>query len=162
MNSPDTQKSLPTGEGPRADFGESIHQFVTFSLNREFFGINILKVQEIQLPQPITPVPRAPRQILGLISLRGHVVPLIDLRYRLGMELEQPISNPYHIVVTTTDAIACLLVDEIGDVIDVPNDKFVAPPESVRALDASFLDGVYQLKQGILSILNVDTVLESA
>lgn len=137
-----------------------MHQFVTFTLNGELFGVDILQAQEIQMPQPITPVPRAPRMVLGLISLRGHVVPLVDLRYKLGMDLSKPIRKPYHIVVTTPDTIAAFLVDEIGDVIDVPSEKFVAPPDSVKAIDKRFLKGVYQLKKGILSILNMDTVLE--
>lgn len=162
MNNSSASKVQLKGQGRRPALGGGIHQFVTFTLNNELFGINILKVQEIQLPQPITPVPRAPRQILGLISLRGHVVTVINLRLQLGMDLRPPISNPYHIVITTVGTIACILVDEIGEVIDVPNEKFVAPPESVRATDARFLEGVYQMKQGILSVLNVDAIFEIA
>ena len=160
MNNPAANTTQARGGARLGSVGGTIHQFVTFYLNGELLGINILKVQEIQLPQPITPVPRAQRNILGLISLRGQVVTLSDLRFRLGMKLSEPIAKPYHIVVNTSDTIACLLVDEIGDVIDVPQEKLVAPPESVKEIDADFLDGIYQFKGGILSVLNVNTVLE--
>lgn len=138
---------------------EGVLQFATFRLNAELFGINILQVQEIQLPQPVTPVPRAADHIMGLISLRGQIVTLVDLRKRLGMDQLKPLENPYHIVVRTPQTFACLEVGEIGDVINVPNEDFRPPPESVRAVDRKFLDGVYSMPNGILSILKINEVL---
>ncbi len=148
--------------GQEVRIGGEILQFATFYLNGEMLGLNILKVQEIQQPQLITPVPLAPDHIMGLISLRGHIVTLIDLRKRLGMDISKPIKHPYHIVVNTQNTIACFEVDEIGDVVDVPVEEFVPPPESVRAIDARFLEGVYPLENRILAILNVDVVLENS
>lgn len=148
-------------EQDSANTGGKILQFATFYLNGELLGLNILQVQEIQQPQTITPVPTAPEQFLGLISLRGQIVPLIDLRTRLGMDVSEPIRQPYHIVVSTSYAIASLEVDKIGDVVDVPSQEFMPPPESVRAIDAKFLDGVYPLENEILTVLNVDAVLET-
>lgn len=146
--------------GQKAQAGGRVLQFATFYLNGELLGLNILKVQEIQQPQAITPVPLAPEHIMGLISLRGQIVTLIDLRKRLGMDTSQPIQHPYHIVVNTNNTIACFEVDDIGDVIDVPREEFVAPPDSVRAMDARFLEGVFPLEHEILVVLNVDAVLE--
>ena len=71
---------------------------------------------------------------MGLISLRGQIVPLIDLRKRLGMDTSQPIQHPYHVVVNTAYAIASFEVDEIGEVIDVPAPEFIPPPDSVKAM----------------------------
>ena len=137
-----------------------VQQFATFHLNDELFGINILKVQEIQLPQAVTPVPRAPAYILGLISLRGQIVTLIDLRRRLQMKMDQPIANPYHVVVRTQSTVACFEVGAIGDVINVPHEDFRAAPDSVRAVDKRFLEGVYRMEKRVLSVLRVDEVLE--
>lgn len=140
---------------------EEVLQFATFRLNAEIFGINILQVQEIQLPQEITVVPRAQPHVMGLISLRGQIVTLIDLRQRLRMDTSQPIDHPYHIVVKTPQTIACFEVAEIGDVINVPIGDYRPPPDSVHAVDRMFLDGVYSMPDGILSVLNVDAVLET-
>ena len=155
------QNSTITPHGIPADMAEEILQFATFILNGELLGLNILKVQEIQQPQTITPVPLAPEHIMGLISLRGQIVPLIDLRTRLGMDTGEAIKTPYHIVVNIRNTIASFEVDEIGDVIDVPVDKFEPPPDSVHAVDAKFLEGVFPLEDKILSVLNVERILET-
>lgn len=137
-------------------------QLATFHLNSELFGINILQVQEIQLPKSVTPVPRGPSHVRGLISLRGQIVPLVDLRRRLRMDESQKIENPYHIVVKTPSTMACLEVGKIGDVINVPVDEFRAPPESVHEVDRKFLEGVYSMPSGILTILKISEVLGAA
>ena len=142
--------------------GADIYQFATFYLNSELFGINILMVQEIQQPQETTPVPLAPDYILGLISLRGNIVPLIDLRRKLGMNDSQPLRNPYHLVVRTAAVTACFEVDDIGDVLDVPMAKFMPPPDSVKTVDAKFLEGVFPMSKQILSVLNVIEILEQS
>ena len=153
--------TAPRASGQTGQMAENILQFASFYLNGELLGLNILQVQEIQQPQHITPVPLALPHIMGLISLRGQIVPLIDLRARLGMDTRQPLHNPYHIVVNTQATIASFEVDDIGDVIDVPVQDFAPPPESVRAIDAKFLEGVYPLEREILTVLNVDAVLET-
>lgn len=137
-------------------------QFATFHLNDELFGIDILEVQEIQLPQPVTPVPRAPEHVLGLISLRGQIVTLIDLRRRLRMDTEQPVAKPYHVVVRTGHGVACFEVGQIGDVVNVPPEEYRQAPDSVRAVDKRFLEGVYPMSNGVLSVLNVPEVLSGS
>lgn len=136
-------------------------QFATFHLNSELFGINILQVQEIQLPQQVTAVPRVPSHIKGLISLRGQIVTLVDLRKRLRMDESQPIEDPYHIVVKTDSAMACLEVGQIGDVISVPIEEFRPPPESVHEVDRRYLEGVYSMDSGILTLLKITEVLKA-
>ena len=151
-----------SANAPAARGSGHILQFATFRLNSETFGISILQVQEIQLPQPVTPVPKAPGHILGLISLRGQIVTLIDLRRRLRMDTQEPIPHPYHVVVKTAGIVACFEVGEIGDVIDVPEGEFRPAPDSVRAVDKRFLEGVYLMKKGVLSVLRVDEVLSGS
>ena len=134
-------------------------QFATFYLAQEYFGLNILQVQEIQQPQSVTPVPRAPRHVLGLISLRGQIIPLLDLRRLLGISGERTTKNPYHIVVQSAGVVASLEVDRIGDVIDVSKEQYKAPPESVRSVDREYLRAVYPMENGLLSVLDVDKLL---
>ena len=161
MNIEQNNQTAAASSGQLGAMAEDIIQIATFYLNGELLGLNILQVQEIQQPQAITPVPLAPAHVLGLISLRGQIVPLLDLRTRLGMDTSVPIKNPYHIVVNTPSIIASFEVDIIGDVVDVPAQDFVPPPDSVPAIDAKFLDGVYPLGEEILTVLNVNKVLES-
>lgn len=160
MSETRTAPAAGGGNGIAAIENVDILQFATFSLNSELIGINILQVQEIQQPQAITPVPRAPAHIMGLISLRGQIIPLIDLRRRLRMETSDSIKHPYHIVVRGTSSIACFEVDEIGAVVNVPANEYRPPPESVHTIDKKFLDGVFPMEHGILTILKVDEVLE--
>lgn len=148
------------GNGGLAGAQDDILQFATFYLNGELLGLNILQVQEIQQPQPVTPVPLSQPHILGLISLRGQVVPLLDLRTRLGMDTSEPIGEPYHVVVNTAHGNASFEVDKIGDVIDVPRNEPVPPAESVKVIDAKFLEGVYKLEDEILVVLNLTAVME--
>jgi purine-binding chemotaxis protein CheW len=148
------------GAGTGSRDSVEILQFATFHLNREVMGINILQVQEIQQPQRVTPVPRAPSYVMGLISLRGQIIPLVDLRRRLRMDTGKPIAKPYHIVVRGASTMACFEVDQIGDVVNVPSDRYRKPPESVHAIDKRFMEGVYPMEEGILTVLNVEEVLE--
>ena len=161
MNVEQNKEAATTRDGQLGAMAENILQFATFYLNGELLGLNILQVQEIQQPQSITPVPLAPDYVMGLISLRGQIVPLIDLRTRLGMDTGVSIEHPYHIVVNTPHAIASFEVDNIGDVVDVPAQDFMPPPDSVRAIDAKFLEGVYPMEHEILTVLNVDVVLDA-
>ena len=145
----------------QAQKGANSLQFATFYLGRELFGINILQVQEILLKQNITLVPLAEDYILGLIGLRGQIVTAIDLKRRLGKATTESVADPCQIVVQTAGMIASFQVDRVGDVIEVSAEKVAPPPESIETIEARFLEGVYPLETEILSILNVEAVLET-
>ena len=135
-------------------------QFATFYLGSELFGINILQVQEILRNQTITPVPLADDFILGLIGLRGQIVTAIDLKRRLGMQLDDGSEAAHQIVVTASDSIASLQVDRIGDVLEIDAQQLQPAPDSLKDIDTRFLEGVTMLKQDILAVLNISAVLE--
>src|SRR4051794_28626709 len=94
-------------------------QYCTFFLDEHYFGIDVLKVQEIIRFQQMTRVPLAPPAVRGLINLRGQIVMGIDLRRRLGLQGAAAEATPVNIVVRTDDGAVSLLVDEIGDVVEV-------------------------------------------
>lgn len=142
--------------------GEKSLQFATFFLNQEMFGINILQVQEILLPQDITPVPLATDHIMGLISLRGQIVTVIDLKKRLGIPKTEKTNNAYQIVVRTPLTLASFQVDGVGDVVEVESEDFEPPPESVNAVAGRFLEGIFPMEKNIVSLLNVEMVLETS
>ena len=131
-------------------------QFCTFSVDGLFFGVEVLQVQEVIRYQEMTPVPLAPAVVNGLINLRGQIVTAIDLRRALGLTERPAGSLPMNVVVRTDDGVVSLLVDEIGDVLNVDEASFERPPETLSGTARELITGVYKLKERLLLIL--DTV----
>jgi purine-binding chemotaxis protein CheW len=134
--------------------GDARH-FCTFSLDRYYFGIDVLKVQEVIRAQPTTRVPLAPRVVRGLINLRGQIVTAIDLRRRLELP-ERPAGRaPVNVVVHTDDGPVSLLVDEIGDVLAVPDAAVEPPPETLRGAARELIRGAHPLPDRLLLLLDL-------
>jgi purine-binding chemotaxis protein CheW len=131
-------------------------QFCTFFLNGLFFGVEVLKVQEVIRYQEMTGVPLASRTIQGLINLRGQIVTAIDLRRRLELPPRTGDQLPMNVVVRTDDGAVSLLVDEIGDVVEIEHDIFERPPETLRGVARELVTGVYKLKERLLLILDTE------
>src|SRR6202161_3552946 len=106
-------------------------QFSTFFVADLFFGVDVLRVQELLRSQEMTRVPQAPEVIEGLINLRGQIVTAIDMRRRLRLPPRAGDHAVMNIVVRTLDGVVSLLVDEIGDVLDVDADSYERPPENL-------------------------------
>jgi len=136
------------------------HQYCTFFLDGHYFGIDVLKVQEIIRFQQMTRVPLAPPVVRGLINLRGQIVMGIDLRRRLGMKDRSADSLPVNVVVQTHDGAVSLLVDEIGDVVEVSEKHFEPPPQTLRASARELVRGAYKLPERLLLILDTDRAVE--
>lgn len=135
-------------------------QFCTFYLDKLFFGVEVEKVQEVIRYQAMTRVPRAPELIGGLINLRGQIVTAIDLRKRLDMEPRQEGRNPMNVVVRTEEGAVSLLVDEIGDVVEVTPGTFEAPPETLTGAARALTSGVYKLDGQLLHAVNLGAILQ--
>jgi purine-binding chemotaxis protein CheW len=131
-------------------------QFATFVLDGLYFGVDVRAVQEVLRYQPSTPVPLAPAVIHGLINLRGQIVTAIDLRRRVGLTPRGADAQPMNVVVRTDDGPVSLLVDEIGDVVDVNDEQFEPVPETVRGQAADVVAGVYKLQPRLLLVLDVE------
>lgn len=131
-------------------------QFCTFFLNGLFFGVEVLKVQEVIRYQAMTAVPLASRTIQGLINLRGQIVTAIDLRRRLELPPRTSEEFPMNVVVRTDDGAVSLLVDEIGDVVEIQDDIYERPPETLRGVARDLVTGVYKLKDRLLLILDTE------
>lgn len=132
------------------------HQFCTFSLREFTFGIEVQTIQEVILFQKMTPVPLAPPTIHGLINLRGQIVTAIDLRTRLGLPPRGGETLPMNVIVRTPDGAVSLLVDEIGDVVEVDPELYEEPPETLEPATRELVRGVYKLAGRLLLILDVD------
>ncbi len=132
------------------------HQFCTFYVDGHYFGIEVRKVQEIIRYQEMTRVPLAPPVVRGLINLRGQIVTAIDLRRRLEFADRSAEQLPVNVVVDTNDGAVSLLVDEIGDVLEVPEKAFERPPETLRGPARELIRGAYKLKDRLLLILDTE------
>ena len=131
-------------------------QFATFVLHNLFFGMDVLKVQEVIRYQEMTRVPVAPPMVEGLINLRGQIITAIDLRRRLELP-ERPVDQlPLNLVVRTEDGAISLLVDEIGDVVEIESQSFERVPETVTGIARELILGVYKLETRLLLILDTE------
>lgn len=134
-------------------------QFSTFYLERYFFGVPVEQVQEVIRYLDMTHVPLVSEVVRGLINLRGQIVTAIDLRRRLGMQARAADRLPMNVVVRTDDGAVSLLVDEIGDVIEVAQETYEAPPQNMSAQQKELVEGVYKLDGQLLLVLNTERAL---
>ncbi|HSQ57461.1 MAG TPA: chemotaxis protein CheW [Gemmata sp.] len=130
-------------------------QYCTFYLGAQYFGIDVLLVQEIIRYQEMTRVPLAPPVVRGLINLRGQIVTALELRKRLELPERPPGGFPVNVVVHIDDGAVSLLVDEIGDVLEVPESAFEPPPETLRGAARDLIRGAYKLDGRLLLVLDV-------
>ena len=135
------------------------HQYCTFYLGEQCFGLDVLKVQEIVRSQPLTRVPLAHPMVRGLINLRGQIVTAIDLRERLDLPEREDACEPVNVVVQTDDGAVSLLVDEIGDVLEVTEQQFERPPETLQGSARDLIQGAYKLPDRLLVILDPDCIV---
>lgn len=131
-------------------------QFCTFYVDGLFFGVEVLEVQEVIRYQEMTRVPLASPVIKGLINLRGQIVTALDLRVRLDLPPRSSDALPTNVVVRTADGVVSLLVDEIGDVVNVEPETFERPPETVAGVARDLISGIYKLKERLLLILDTE------
>jgi purine-binding chemotaxis protein CheW len=137
-------------------------QFSTFLVADLFFGVDVLRVQEVLRFQQMTRVPQAPDVIEGLINLRGQIVTAIDMRRRLGLPPRAGDQTAMNIVVRTDDGAVSLLVDEIGDVLDVDAATYENPPENLDPAARELILGVYKLKDRLLLVLDAERTVDLA
>lgn len=135
-------------------------QFCTFNLADLFLGVEVSRVQEVLRYQDMTEVPLTSSVVGGLINLRGQIVTAINLRQRFGFSSDGPdgVEHPMNVVVRADDGVASLLVDSIGDVLEIPEDAFEPPPPTV-AKGADLICGVYKLEGRLLLVLDIKKAL---
>jgi len=132
------------------------NQYCTFYLDGLFFGVDVLKVQEVLRYQEMTQVPLASSVIRGLINLRGQIVTAIDLRRRLNLQDREADQLFMNVIVNTSESDVSLLVDAIGDVLEIEEDLFEMPPQNLDQTVRSLVQGIYKLDSGLLLILDTE------
>jgi purine-binding chemotaxis protein CheW len=135
-------------------------QVSTFYVGKYFFGIEVVRVQEVLRSQKMTMVPLAPPVIEGLINLRGQIVPALDMRRRLQLEPRPPDAIPMNVIVRTEEGAVSLIVDDIGDVLDLEPENIEAPPDNMAAEAGEIIQSVYKLKDSLLLLLDTDRTID--
>jgi purine-binding chemotaxis protein CheW len=135
-------------------------QFVTFKLDGLLFGIEVGRIQEVLSYQEMTPVPLAPPDVLGLINLRGQIVAAVDLRRRLGLSARAPGQRPVNVVVRDDNDVISLLVDEMGEVVEVVEESFELPPETMDRDSRVLIRGVHKLGRRLMHVLDAEQVIK--
>lgn len=131
-------------------------QLATFTLDGHAYGVDVDRVQEVLRSQPRTRVPLAPPAVAGLVNLRGQVLTAIDLRTRLGLPERADDVEPMVVVIRVAGEPISLLVDSIGDVVDVDPQDFEPPPDTLGDAGRELVLGVYKLPHRLLLALDPD------
>jgi purine-binding chemotaxis protein CheW len=140
-------------------------KYLTFKLDVEEFGLEILKVQEIIKMMDITRVPRTPPFVRGVLNLRGKVIPVVDLRLKFDMESKAGTDKTCIIVVTVKrgdgSVVMGIIVDEVSEVLDVAGESIEPPPEFGSTVDTSFILGMGKVGDRVVTLMDVDKVLSN-
>jgi len=143
----------------QAKQGEAVQQLVTYSLGNEKYGIDIVKVQEIIRVPEITRVPQMPDFIEGIINLRGHVIPIIDLRHRFTLGDAPDNADRRIIVVSALNRTLGFIVDTVSHVIKIPVRQIEPPPAIIAGIEREFITGVAMAEGSLIIILDLDKIL---
>ncbi|MBU0984478.1 MAG: chemotaxis protein CheW [candidate division Zixibacteria bacterium] len=135
-------------------------QLVSFNIGSEEFGVDILKVQEINRMVDITKVPQAPHYVEGVINLRGKVIPIVDLRKRFNLELKEHDKNTRIVVVDILGNIMGMIVDAVSEVLRLPASTIEPPPEIVTGINSDYIKGVAKLEDRLLIFLDLSRVID--
>lgn len=133
-------------------------QYATFYLGPEYLAIDVLKVQEVVRFLPITPVPNGPDYYAGLMNLRGQIVPVVDLRRRLGFGPRPVGPEAMNLIVKTESGPISFVVDDIGEVIEAPAHSLERPPNHLNEQAAPYISGVHKLPGSLLAVLDVQSL----
>lgn len=140
-------------------------QYVTFRLEKELYGVEVARAKEILSLSPLTRVPQTPDYMLGVLNLRGHVVPVIDLRRKLGLAIEAYSEDTCIIVVEVLvdgESITVgALADAVREVLEIRTDQIEPPPKLGTRLRTEFITGMGKLDDQFVILLNIDQIFNA-
>ncbi len=151
---------LEKTDGAFAGQAGELLQLVSFNIGSEEFGVDILKVQEINRVVEITRVPQAPHYVEGVINLRGKVIPIVDLRKRFNLEEKEYDKNTRIVVVDISGNIMGMVVDSVSEVLRLPANTIEPPPEIVANINSEYIKGVAKLDDRLLIFLDLSKVID--
>ena len=154
---------MQAGNTPQNATEAGSHQVLTFTLGEETYGVDILRVQEIRGYSTVTRIPQAPAHVLGVLNLRGSIVPIVDLRMRFNLDRAEYTALTVIIVLTVESAGGRrdfgVVVDGVSDVIDVPAGDIKPAPELGEHVSTEFIEGLAAVSDRMVMLLDIDTLI---
>jgi purine-binding chemotaxis protein CheW len=135
-------------------------QYLTVNLAHEEYGIDILAVREIRGWTPVTRIPQAPGYVLGVLNLRGAIVPVIDMRLRFGLAREEYTATTVTVIITVAGRNFGVVVDAVSDVLDIAPDQVRPVPDMGTTVDTEYLKGLTSMGERMVLLLDVDKLLQ--
>lgn len=148
-----------TADNDAAERAEATNQIVSFRLANEEYGVDIMRVQEIILPGEITQMPEVPDYICGLINLRGHVIPIVDLRKRFGLPVSERDEHTRIIVVNVGSRTIGMVVDAVNEVLRINEDQLEPPPSSIVGIEHVYIKALVKFDDKLLILLDIESIL---
>lgn len=141
---------------------DEVVQLVSFNIGEEEFGVDILRVQEINRMVEITRVPNSPDYVEGVINLRGKVIPIIYMRKRIGMP-SKPLDKDTRIIVVEIDKrVIGFIVDSVNEVLRINKSITEPPPSMVAGIDSDFITSIAKLDDRLLILLDLEKILTTS
>lgn len=142
-----------------SEIENKIIQLVSFKLGKEEFGVDILKVQEINRMLEITELPNAPEFVEGIVNLRGRIIPVVDLKKRLHLPSKIHDNSTRIIVIELHGKTVGFIVDEVSEVLRIESNITEPPPEMVAGIEHDYITAVAKLKGRLLILLDLNKIL---
>lgn len=133
-------------------------ELIAFRIGAQEFTVNVMSVREIRGWTQAMPMPHTPAYVMGVINLRGAVLPIVDLSLRLGMKPAEPTARHVIIVIQVRDRIVGLLVDAVSDILTVTDDDIQPTPEIASDLERSFARGILAMEGRMICMIELDSI----
>lgn len=141
------------------DPNDEVLQWVTYRLDEETYGINVMQVQEVLRYTEIAPVPGAPDYVLGIINLRGNVVTVIDTRARFGLPPTETTDNTRIVIIESDEQVVGILVDSVAEVVYLRSSEIDSAPNVGTEESAKFIQGVSNRGEQLLILVDLNKLL---
>ena len=139
---------------------DPVTEWVTFKLDAEKYGIDVMRVREVLRNSEIAPVPGAPDFVLGIINLRGNVVTVIDTRKRFGLPPKETDDSTRIVILESDDDVVGMMVDSVAEVVDLRASAIETAPNVGNDESAKFIQGVSNLETGLLILVDLKKLLD--
>ncbi len=149
-------KNKSTSTEPQQASNADLNQIVSFQLGNEEYGLDIMRVQEIILVGDITQMPQVPHYVRGMINLRGHVIPVIDLRTRFKLPACEKTEEQRIIVVNVGERTIGIVVDAVNQVLRVTEDQIEPAPSGIAGVNHNFITGLLKIDDKLIIVLDID------
>ncbi|MAK62593.1 MAG: chemotaxis protein CheW [Ponticaulis sp.] len=137
----------------------SSQEYITLWIGGQLFGASVARIHDVFAPTSITPVPLAPREVAGLLNLRGRIVTAIDARSRLGLEPRDPDASIMAIGIEKGNESFGLIIDEVGEVLSLQSEDREDVPNNLDPVWGQIASGVYRLEDRLLVVMDIDKIL---